>query len=139
GGRRRADFSAGVRLCLIWGLVFALVACALYLAIGPAIVDAMTTSEEVRAAARAFLIYAALLPVAGVAAYAFDGVYIGALWSRDMRNLMLCALAVYLAAWWGLRGLGNHGLWLAFLAFLIARGAFQALRLPALERRTFGT
>ncbi|MCG5236450.1 MATE family efflux transporter [Xanthobacter oligotrophicus] len=138
GGRRRADFSTGVRLCLIWGLVFALVACALYLAIGPAIVDAMTTSEEVRAAARDFLIYAALLPVAGVAAYAFDGVYIGALWSRDMRNLMLCALAVYLAAWWGLRGLGNHGLWLAFLAFLIARGAFQALRLPALERRTFG-
>ncbi|MDI4665019.1 MATE family efflux transporter [Xanthobacter autotrophicus] len=138
GGRRRADFAAGVRLSLGWGLVFALAACVLYLAIGPAVVDAMTTSAEVRAAARDFLIYAALLPVAGVAAYAFDGVYIGALWSRDMRNLMLCALAVYLAAWWGLRGLGNHGLWLAFLAFLIARGAFQALRLPALERRTFG-
>jgi len=92
--------------------VFALASCALYLAIGPAIVDAMTTSEEVRAAARDFLIYAALL--------------------------LLCGLAVYLLAWWGLRGLGNHGLWLAFLAFLIARGAFQALRLPALERRTFG-
>ena len=137
GARRRGAFNAGVRLSLGWGFGFALCACALYLVAGPAIVDAMTTSPEVRAAARDFLVYAALLPVAGVAAYAFDGVYIGALWSRDMRNLMLAALAVYLAAWWALRGLGNDGLWLALLAFLLARGGLQALRLPALERRTF--
>lgn len=71
-------------------------------------------------------------------AYAFDGVYIGALWSRDMRNLMLVSLGVYLAAFMALRGLGNHGLWLALLAFLLARGGLQALRLPALVRRTFG-
>lgn len=137
GARRRAAFNAGVRLCLLWGFGFALGACGLYLAAGPAIVDLMTTSAEVRAAARAFLIYAALLPVAGVAAFAFDGVFIGALWSRDMRNLMFIAVAVYLLTWWGLRGLGNHGLWLALLAFLLARGALQALRLPALVRRTF--
>lgn len=138
GARRRADFSAGVRLALAWGFAFALGACVIYLAAGPVLVDAMTTSPEVRAQARIFLLYAALLPVAGVSAYAFDGVYIGALWSRDMRNLMLAALGVYLLAWWGLRPLGNHGLWLAFLAFLLARGLFQALRLPALTRRTFG-
>lgn len=138
GARRRSAFNTGVRLCLMWGFGFALAACGLYLAAGPAIVDLMTTSPEVRAAARAFLIYAALLPVAGVAAFAFDGVFIGALWSRDMRNLMFGAVAIYIVTWWALRGLGNHGLWLALLAFLLARGALQALRLPALERRTFG-
>lgn len=138
GARRRADFSAGVRLALVWGMVFAVAACLIYLVTGPGIVDAMTTNPDVRAAARTFLVYAALLPVAGVCAYAFDGVYIGALWSRDMRNLMLVSLAVYLVAWWGLRGFGNHGLWLAFLAFLLARGGLQALRLPALLKRTFG-
>ncbi|MEP9352375.1 MATE family efflux transporter [Xanthobacter sp. KR7-65] len=138
GARRRADFSAGVRLSLLWGLGFALAAGVVYLLTGPAIVDAMSTNPQVRAEARIFLIYAALLPVAGVTAYAFDGVYIGALWSRDMRNLMLAALAVYLLAWWALQPLGNHGLWLAFLAFLLARGVLQALRLPALVRRTFG-
>lgn len=138
GARRRADFAAGVRLALFWGVGFALAACGLYLVTGPGIVDAMTTSPEVRAAARTFLLYAALLPLAGVCAYAFDGVYIGALWSRDMRNLMLVSLAVYMAAWWLMRPLGNHGLWLAFLAFLLARGGLQALRLPALVRRTFG-
>lgn len=138
GARRKSDFSAGVRLSIVWGFAFAVLAGVVYLVTGPAIVDAMSTSPEVRAEARIYLLYAALLPVAGVTAYAFDGVYIGALWSRDMRNLMIASLVVYLAVFLALRPLGNHGLWLAMLAFLLARGGFQALRLPALVRRTFG-
>ena len=85
---------------------------------------------EVRATARTFLVFAAILPVVGVFAYAFDGIYIGALWSRDMRNLMLGALAIYLAAWAALRPLGNDGLWLALLAVLLARGLLAPQELP---------
>lgn len=137
GARDRRAFAKGLRLVLVWGVGCALAASFVYLAFGPAIIDLMTTSEEVRLAARAFLIFAVLLPVVGVFAYAFDGIYIGALWSRDMRNLMLLALAIYFAAWWFLLPLGNAGLWLAFLAFLAARGALQAARLPSLMARTF--
>ncbi|WP_338023385.1 MATE family efflux transporter [Aquabacter spiritensis] len=137
GARNRGAFLRGLRLSLLWGFGFALVASLAYLTLGPLAIDLMTTSSEVRTAARAFLALAALLPVVGVFAYAFDGIYIGALWSRDMRNLMLAALAVYFLAWWGLRPLGNAGLWLALLAFLTARGALQAARLPALMARTF--
>ena len=137
GARRRREFAAGVRLVLAWGAGSAIAACALYLAIGPAVIDLMTTSAPVREAARHFLIYAALMPLAGVGAFAFDGVFIGALWSRDMRNLMLVAVAIYFLAWWMLRPLGNDGLWMALLVFLFARGALQAVRLPVLVRRTF--
>ena len=42
---------------------------------------------------------AALAPVCGVMAFCYDGIYIGATWARDMRNLMVASLAVYLAAW----------------------------------------
>lgn len=139
GGRRRAAFSRGVRLALLWGFGFALAACGLYLAAGPAFIDLMTTSPEVRELARRYLVYAALLPVAGVGAFAFDGVFVGALWSRDMRNLMLMAVGIYLAAWWALRPFGNDGLWSALMVFLAARGLLQALRLPALMRRTFAS
>jgi len=137
GARNRTAFLRGIRLVILWGLGFSLVASGIYLAAGPAIIDLMTTNAEVRIAARAFLVFAAILPVVGVFAYAFDGIYIGALWSRDMRNLMLAALAMYLAAWWVLQPLGNTGLWLSFLVFLAARGALQAARLPALVRRGF--
>lgn len=137
GARDAGAFSASVRLVLLWGFGWALVACLLFAVAGGALADLMTTNAEVRAAARAFLPYAMLVPLAGVAAFVFDGVYIGALWSRDMRNLMLASLMAYLAAWLALRSLGNAGLWAALLVFFLARGVFQALRLPALKARTF--
>ena len=65
----------------------------------------MTTSAEVRRGARDYLVYAALASVIGVFAFAYDGIYIGATWTRDMRNLMIVSLALYLAAWWVLRPL----------------------------------
>ncbi|WP_084539934.1 MATE family efflux transporter [Azorhizobium doebereinerae] len=139
GARDRAAFSTALRLVLLWGYGFAVPAVAVFLLAGPAILGLMSTNAEVVAEAIAYLPFAALLPLAGVAAYAYDGIYVGALWSRDMRNLMLAALAVYLLAWAGLRPFGNAGLWTALLIFLVARGLFQALRLPALVRRTFRT
>ena len=51
-------------------------------------------------ATRDYLVYAALASVIGVFAFTYDGIYIGATWTRDMRNLMLAALASYLASWW---------------------------------------
>jgi MATE family multidrug resistance protein len=72
-----------------------------------------------------------------VLAYAFDGIYIGAAWARDMRNLMLAALAIYIAAWYVLTPFGNAGLWIAFLAFLLSRGVLQAWRYPAMARTSF--
>ena len=94
----------------------------------------MTASPDVREAARRFMWFAALAPVCGVMAFCFDGIYIGATWARDMRNLMLASLATYFVAWWLLQPLDNAGLWIAILIFFIARGVYQAARYPALAR-----
>ena len=83
------------------------------------------------------MLLAALAPAMGVAAYVFDGIYIGATWARDMRNLMLLALAIYLATWWSLRSYGNSGLWSALLVFLAVRGLLQAARYRLLVAATF--
>jgi MATE family multidrug resistance protein len=137
GARDRDRFLRTTRLVLGWSMVFA-IAVALALALGgPALIDLMTASTDVREVARTFMWLATLAPVCGVMAYAFDGIYIGATWARDMRNLMLASLALYFAAWAALRPLGNHGLWLALLIFLLARGCFQALRYRALYKASF--
>jgi multidrug resistance protein, MATE family len=137
GARDRAAFERAVRLVIAWGFAFGLATTALFLVAGGSLIDLMTTSHEVREAARQFLILAALAPAAGVLAYACDGIFIGATWARDMRNLMLVALAIYFATWWALRPLGNTGLWLALLAFLLARGLLQFARYGRLLRTTF--
>lgn len=95
---------------------------------GEALLRIFTNQEEIIAAALPFLFWMVLLPVFGTPCYIWDGVFIGLTASRSMRNSMIAALAVYLLSWWMLSGpLGNHGLWLALLIFLAARGAFQHL------------
>ena len=139
GARDGTGFRKAVRLVLAWGFAFGVAVTALFMATGAGLIDFITTSTSVRETARQYLLLAAAAPVCGVMAYAFDGIYIGATWSRDMRNLMLLSLALYIASWWPLQGYGNAGLWIALLVFLMARGMLQALRYPSLVRATFGS
>jgi MATE family multidrug resistance protein len=138
GARDRNAFAGAVKLVVIWGFGFALVVAACFLLLGPALIDIMTASVEVRGIARDYLPFVIFAPLLGVFAFAYDGIYIGATWARDMRNLMLLSLAIFLTAWFALRSFGNAGLWGAFLVHYAARGGLQALRYPALLRKSFG-
>ncbi len=138
GARYRPAFSRAVRLTFVWGLGLATLLSAILLVFGPAFIDILTTNEEVRRTARVYLVWAALTPLLGVAAFEFDGVFIGATWSDDMRNMMLVSLAAYVVAWQiATPHLGNHGLWLAIAVFLVVRGATLAMRYPVRLARTF--
>jgi MATE family multidrug resistance protein len=123
GARDRAGFVRAVRLTLGWSLVSGAAITLLYLGFGQDFVALMTRAEAVRLAAGRSLVWAALVPVVAAAAFQLDGVFIGATWSRDMRNMMLIALAFFLLCWAVLTpAFGNAGLWVAFLLFLGARG-----------------
>jgi MATE family multidrug resistance protein len=139
GARDRYAFAGAVRLVVVWGFGFALAVTAVFALFGPALIDVMTASPEVRCAARDFLLFVILSPMLAVFAFAYDGVYIGATWARDMRNLMVLSLLIFLAAWFALRSFGNAGLWGAFLVHYAARGGLEALRYPALLRKSFGS
>jgi MATE family multidrug resistance protein len=139
GARDRYAFAGAVRLVVVWGFGFALAVTAVFALFGPALIDVMTASPDVRRAARDFLLFVILSPMLAVFAFAYDGVYIGATWARDMRNLMVLSLLIFLAAWFALRSFGNAGLWGAFLVHYAARGGLEALRYPALLKKSFGS
>ncbi len=123
GARYRPAFDRAVRLTIVWGTALAALTSAFFLIFGAAVVDVLTTSEAVRAEARIFIVWAAMTALAGVLAFQMDGVFIGATWSRDMRNMMLLSLALFVTLVLLLVPLiGNHALWLALLVFLGARG-----------------
>ncbi len=137
GARDKNAFSSATRLVILWGFAFALVVSAIYALFGPSLIDIMTASEDVRRGARDYLWFVVLSPMLAVFAFAFDGVYIGATWARDMRNLMMLSLLLFLGAWLALRSFGNAGLWGALMVHYAARGGLQALRYPALLRAAF--
>jgi MATE family, multidrug efflux pump len=120
-----------------WGFGIALVVAAVFALFGPALIDAMTASADVRQHARDYLWFVVLAPLPGVFAFAYDGIFIGATWAREMRNLMVLSLLIFLGTWFALRSFGNTGLWVAMLMLYAARGGLQALRYPAMLRASF--
>lgn len=104
-----------------WGVAGALALGLFFWAAGPAIIDLMTTEPGVRAEARTYLAWAAAAPVIGIASWMFDGIFIGATRSREMRNSAAISVLVYAAAVVGLWGLGNHGLWAALMVMNVTR------------------
>ena len=139
GARDRGGFAGAVKLVLVWGFGFALAVAAVFALAGTSLIDMMTASADVRRLAREFLPFVIFAPLLGVFAFAYDGVYIGATWARDMRNLMLLSLVIFLGAWLLLRSFGNAGLWGALLVHYAARGGLEALRYPALFKASFAT
>lgn len=82
----------------------------------------MTDIHEVKQAVAQFYIWLCVMPIVAVWCYLFDGIFIGAGKTRALRNWMLAAvLLVFLPSWWLLQPLANHGLWIAFVVFHIAR------------------
>lgn len=123
GARDPKGLRRAVRRTLAWSLGFgALFSLAFWLA-GPAIVSTLTSLPVIRATALEYLPWMILLPLISVWSFFYDGVFVGATLSREMRVVMTAsALLVFIPVWFFTRDFGNHGLWLAFTAFMVVRG-----------------
>jgi MATE family multidrug resistance protein len=136
GARDPAALHRAIGLSARWSLGVAAVLAVLFAVAGPPAIDLLTSQASLRELTRAYLPWLVLAPLVGCWAYLFDGVFVGAMFMRQMRDTMLfAACVVYLPAWWLLQPLGNHGLWLAFTLFSAARGMAQWWVLRRLARR----
>ncbi|MDP3197636.1 MATE family efflux transporter [Tabrizicola sp.] len=122
GARSVAQTKAAGRICMQWGFGGAAALAVVFALAGPGIIDLMTTSPEVREAARGYLPWLVAAPLIGVAAWIYDGIFIGALLTGDMLRAMLLSVAVYGVALAVLVPLGgNHGLWAALMVLNAVR------------------
>jgi MATE family multidrug resistance protein len=137
GARDRTAFSDAVRLVLSWGFGFAIAVAFFFALFGRWLIHAMTANGNVQQIAQDYLWFVVASPLLAVFAFGYDGIFIGATWAREMRNLMILSLLCFLATWFALRGLGNTGLWIAMLVLYASRGGLQALRYPVNLRASF--
>jgi multidrug resistance protein, MATE family len=128
GARRPDQVRRGSVMASQWGVAGAVVLGAGFWLAGPAIIDLMSTAPDVRAAARDFLPWVAIGPLIAIASYMFDGIFIGATLTREMRNTMIVSVAAYAAAVaLLLPAFGNHGLWAALTGLNAMRGLTMAV------------
>ncbi len=113
-----------VRRLFLWGLGIAWVTSLLYLAGLKYFMLILTNNHEILALAARYYVWVVVLPLTSLAAFIWDGIYVGVTASKAMRNTMiLSSLLIFLPAFYLLYPhLGNHGLWLALQLFMIARG-----------------
>ncbi|MGB3244999.1 MAG: MATE family efflux transporter [Sulfitobacter sp.] len=134
GARQRSVLRRAAVLASFWAVVVSLMLTAVFVFAGGALIDLMVKAEDVQTAARTFLPYIVAVPLVSVAAFMFDGIFIGATRTKDMRNMMGVSFAVYLLCLTVLVPvLGNHGLWLALMISFVVRAMTLAWKYPGLE------
>ena len=123
GAREHAGMLRAIRRTLAWSLAFGALFSLVFWVAGPSIVRTLTSLPDVRGTALEYLPWMTLLPLISVWSFFYDGVYVGATLSREMRVVMTAsAFLIFVPAWFLTRDLGNHGLWLSFTAFMLVRG-----------------
>jgi len=136
GERNRPLFYSSVLIILFWAVISSLCFAILFALFGNHIIALLTDIEPLRESAANYLIWVVILPIVSVWSFVFDGVYIGATRVVEMRNIMLLAtFGFFLPSWYLLQGWGNHGLWLAFVIFMLARGVIMVMVFFSINRR----
>ena len=123
------DFSAlhrCVKGVFVWGLALAAAFTLMYFLGGEAFLGLMSGDADVIEASGEYYLWAAVVPFAGFAAFAWDGVFIGATLTRELLLSMFGAMAAFFMLLYSLFPMmGNHALWFAFIVYLVMRGALQ--------------
>lgn len=126
GAKNRLALKQTIKELFLWGFAIALLFTGLYIFGGNAFLRLLTNEQEVILASREYSWWVCAIPLASIAAFMWDGVYIGATATRQMLASMGVAALVFFVVYFSLFSLfGNHALWLAFILYLFSRGLVQ--------------
>jgi multidrug resistance protein, MATE family len=94
---------------------------------GEGFLSLLTDDAKVVGASSSYLLWATAIPFCGMAAFVWDGVFIGVTATRGMLlSSAIAAISFFLVYALLHTTLQNHALWLAFLVFLAMRGGVQS-------------
>lgn len=128
GAGDKQGLHATVRNLFQFGFLMAVVFMGLYMIGGTGFLHLLTDDNTVVEAARPYLPWACFIPVVGVTAFILDGVFIGLTDTKGMLFSTVMAMVLFFIVYFVFRDwLANYALWLAFLSFLLMRGAASML------------
>ena len=118
------------RLIFLWSFLFAGVIMLIFVFFGERSLYIFTDQISLVQQAEGYLIWIIIAPVINVAAYIWDGIFLGATASKALRNSVIVSTLLYLSAVYLLMPYGNHGLWGALTLLLVARGVSLTVLAP---------
>ena len=122
-----------VRRTFFWGMIVATAFTTVYLIGGKRFLMLLTDEPSVVEASTKYVWWAYIIPFCSVAAFLWDGIYIGLTASRQMLLSMFAAAVTFFIVYFiAVKPLGNHGLWLAFMCYMLVRGIVQTFLYPSI-------
>jgi MATE family multidrug resistance protein len=126
-----------IKYLFLWGVALTVLFTIIYALFTDTILQLLTDKVRIIEASGAFRLWALLFPVAGFAAFLWDGVFIGITASRQMRNAMFVAVAVFFTFYYMLTPIwGNNALWLSFITSIAMRGIMQTFLFRRIRHKT---
>ena len=126
GANDRPALRQMVHQLFVWGIVLSLVFTLVYGIGGKVFLGLITNEQSVITASSAYFYWVLAIPLAGFAAFLYDGIFIGATATRWMLYAMSIATTAFFLIYYGFREtMDNHALWLAFITYLALRGIVQ--------------
>ena len=128
GAHNRSAFHETLRRLWLWTLIVTTVFTILYLCCGEWIISILTDEPQVIEAAQAYLWWVWLIPATGCVAFIWDGIFIGVTATRGMLVSSCLSALLFFGVYEITRdAIGNHGLWLAMILYLLMRGILQTI------------
>ena len=128
GACNLVQLKRAVKALFCWGVVLSLVFTLLYGIGGENFLGLLTNDTVVIETAGRYFYWVLAIPLAGFAAFLWDGILIGATATRFMLWAMLVASGSFFVIYYCFSGAtNNHTLWLAFLVYLALRGIMQTI------------
>ncbi|MFZ4400276.1 MAG: MATE family efflux transporter [Bacteroidales bacterium] len=102
----------------------------IFILFGKMLLPLLTDNQEIIQSAQHNFYWVYLIPLASFAAFLWDGIYVGCTASVAMRNSMIISVIVLFFPLYFIvfKGMGNNGLWIAFMIFLASRGILLQLQ-----------
>ena len=117
-----------IKRLFFWGFIVSAVSALLYVLFPNQILEVLTNNQEVIDATKSFTFWTILIPITGFAAFLWDGIFIGATASKEMRNAMVLSAITFFVCYYSTKTyLGNNALWFSFIIYLAVRGIIQTL------------
>ncbi len=128
GANDNIGFRSVVSSLFKWSASLSIAFTCIYFIGSDYLLQLLSNDTEVIASSREYTIWAITIPLAGFAAFTWDGIFIGATLTRAMLTSMAISMLLFFITLWILFPiLGNHGLWTAFIVYLFTRGAILTL------------
>ena len=128
GANDMPAYRAVVRRLFGWGVAMTILFTAIYVIGGTPFLRLLTDEPQVVEASQTYVWWAYLIPAAGVAAFIWDGLFVGTTQTRGMLiSSAIATLVFFITATITIGIMGNHGLWLSMILYLLTRGIIQTL------------